>query len=186
MTQIKTNGRVSKRDWLETALELLRNNGIAAVRVERLAADLEVSKSGFYYHFRDLAELQAALLDHWIELDHKPQKRLNELPDITAAERLAVIAEVVDEANLSSYDTAMRQWARKDPKVRRRWRAEMKKRIDIVRSLFAELGFTGDDLEMRTRLFITYHVCEREMFPDAKKKSRAELRKLRLRLLLSA
>ena len=57
--------RVSGRDWLEAGLEALAREGIAGVRVERLARRLGTSKSGFYWHFRDRAELHRALLDHW-------------------------------------------------------------------------------------------------------------------------
>ncbi|WP_055672528.1 TetR/AcrR family transcriptional regulator [Roseibium alexandrii] len=185
MKQNKPIGRVSKQDWLEAALELFKHAGIDAVRVERLANSLGVSKSGFYYHFRDLADLQRALLRHWIELDHKPQKRVSDVPDLSAEEKLAIMADVVDQADLSACDKAIRDWAHRDPKVRRLWRAEMKERVDSVRALFAELGFAGDELEMRTLLFVGYHVSEREMFPDVKNTARANMRRLRLKFLLS-
>ena len=176
--------RVSKRDWLQTALRMLQTGGIEAVRVERLAAELEVNKSGFYYHFRDRADLHAALLDYWLELDAAPIARAYDDPDVGPAEMLRIIAEVVDHEDLSRYDSAIRQWARQDPRVRRVWRTEMNRRLEIVRGLFAALGFTGDDLEMRTRVFIAYHVVERDLFSDLSKGERIKLRDDRLQMLL--
>lgn len=176
--------RVSKRDWLQTALRMLQTGGIEAVRVERLAAELEVNKSGFYYHFRDRADLHAALLDYWLELDAAPIAQAYDDPDVGPAEMLRIIAEVVDHEDLSRYDSAIRQWARQDPRVRRVWRTEMNRRLEIVRGLFAALGFTGDDLEMRTRVFIAYHVVERDLFSDLSKGERIKLRDDRLQMLL--
>ena len=180
----RTKPRVSKQDWLHTALDLLKSGGIESVRVERLAEKLGVAKSGFYYHFRDRENLYAALLKYWIELDHAPMRAMDRLLDETPAERLAIISEIVDRKDLSRYDFAIRQWARQDPKVRRIWRTEMTKRIALLRDAFQQLGFEGDQLEMRTRLFVAYHTSERDLFSDLLAKDRARLRALRLELLL--
>ncbi|SNS60948.1 TetR/AcrR family transcriptional regulator [Tropicimonas sediminicola] len=190
MTQMKlvpdgARPRVSKQDWLDAALKLLRIGGIEAVRVERLSAELGVAKSGFYYHFRDRADLHNALLDHWRALDELPALRKSAIAGMSPAARLALIAEIVDRDDLSRYDFAIRQWARQDARVRRIWRAEMNYRIDLIRGLFAELGFTGDDLENRTRLFVAYAVSERDIFSELSAKDRVRLREMRLQLLLS-
>ena len=50
-------------------------------------------------------------------------------------------------------------------------------------SFFADMGFAGADLEMRTRLFVTYHSWEWHGFPYHSKKSMRELIPLRLKLL---
>ena len=180
----KAKRRVSKRDWLQAALKVLQTGGIEAVRVERLAAELEVNKSGFYYHFRDRADLHSALLDYWLELDAAPIAHGYDDPDVGPGEMLRTIAKVVDRDDLSRYDSAIRQWARQDPRVRRVWQKEMNRRLEIVRGLFAAIGFTGDDLEMRTRVFVAYHLVERDLFSDLSKNERIKLRDDRLQMLL--
>ena len=45
--------RVSKQNWISAALETLAMSGIESVKVERLAKQLGVAKSGFYWHFKD-------------------------------------------------------------------------------------------------------------------------------------
>ena len=189
MTQVKgispaPRKRVGKGDWLDAALDVLCKGGIEAVRVERLAATLGVAKSGFYYHFRERADLHAAMLRHWVDLDHAPFKELQRHPDASPAEWLATVSDVVDRYNLSRFDFAIRQWARQDLKVRRVWRAEMNKRIGMVRETIAALGFEGDELEMRTRLFVAYQVVERDLFTELSAADRTRLRELRLTLLL--
>lgn len=188
MTQIKDTPpakakRRSKQDWLDAALELLQTGGIEAVRVERLADMLGIAKSGFYYHFRDRADLRSSLLRHWVDLDHAPMNALKTKPDAAPADRLLLIAEIVDQKHLSRYDFAIRQWAQNDQSVKRVWQKEMNKRTDVIRKTFSELGFEGDDLEMRTGLFLAYHVTERDLFSELNAKERARQRGLRIKLL---
>ncbi len=188
MTQIKSGGkerktRVSKSDWLNMALTALKEGGIEAVRVERLAARLGVAKSGFYYHFQDRADLSQQMLDYWLALDGSPllQERMSR--SATPQERLHIIIEAIEDADLSRIDAAIRQWGRQDLKVRRIWRKEMNKRMDHIRGIFTQLGFEGDDLEMRVRTFVGYHVSEHELFDDLTKKEQTLLKDLRIRLL---
>ncbi len=188
MTQIKQadgsrKPRVSKSDWLKMALDVLEEGGIHAVRIEHLASRLGVAKSGFYYHFRDREDLCDKLLEHWLTLDGTPFFKERMLEDTTAKERLCIVSEVVDAAGLSRYDTAIRQWSRVDSKVRRTWKQEMQKRLAHIRAFFAELGFEGDDLEMRTRTYVAYQVSDREIFGDLSASERAKLREMRIDLL---
>ncbi|MHC4350247.1 MAG: TetR/AcrR family transcriptional regulator, partial [Planctomycetota bacterium] len=53
--------RKSKAHWFQAALAALAREGIQGVRVERLARDLGVAKSGFYWHFRDRDDLLRGL-----------------------------------------------------------------------------------------------------------------------------
>ena len=50
---------------MSAGLDALRKGGVAAVRVERLAGDVGVTKGSFYHHFRDRGALLDALLDYW-------------------------------------------------------------------------------------------------------------------------
>ena len=52
-----------KPQWLRAGLEALRKGGVGAVRVERLAEDVGVTKGSFYWHFRDRRDLLDAMLD---------------------------------------------------------------------------------------------------------------------------
>ncbi|MFP5354956.1 MAG: TetR family transcriptional regulator [Gemmatimonadota bacterium] len=56
---------VSRDQWLEAAVAALAEGGVAAVRVEVLAARLGVTKGSFHWHFRDRAALLEGLLALW-------------------------------------------------------------------------------------------------------------------------
>jgi hypothetical protein len=55
--------------------------------------------------------------------------------------------------------------------------------LDFVRDALSELGFTGDDLEMRSMLFVCYHTWELPMFREISRKRRRELIAKRIELL---
>lgn len=57
--------KVPAETWLATARDVLVEEGIAAVKVDRLAGRLGVTRGGFYHHFRDRADLLERLLAHW-------------------------------------------------------------------------------------------------------------------------
>lgn len=56
---------LTREDWIEAAIDELSVSGFRSVAVERLARRLKISKGSFYWHFRDLKELVAAVLDAW-------------------------------------------------------------------------------------------------------------------------
>lgn len=87
--------------------------------------------------------------------------------------------------DLTRYEVPMRAWAEADTNIARRVREVYRLRFDYVRQIFYDLGFKGDDLEMRTRLFACYHTWERSMFSKEPKKSLRKLIKRRVELLSS-
>ena len=176
----KVKPRIKRSDWIKAALDALEDGGIEGIRIERLAENLGVSKSGFYYHFKDRDDLLEKLLDHWLTLDGTPLFRERMFENATPAQRLEIVSEVVDKAQLGRYDIAIRQWARQNPKVKRIWRGEMNKRLSHIRGLFEALGFEGDDLEMRTRTFVGYQVSEQELFPELSIKEKEVMRRNRI------
>ena len=170
--------RVSKADWLECALESLVREGVDGVRVERLARKLGTAKSGFYWHFRDRDELLREMLDYW---SHEYTGVVTGNPEVLALEpkrRLQVIAEMIIDNDLTHYDLAMRAWAAKDTRVGQRVTAVYQDRLRFLRKAFRELGFTGAELDMRTRLFVAYHSWESTTFwREPKKKLRALIKR---------
>jgi AcrR family transcriptional regulator len=50
---------ISARETAEVALELIRNEGVEAVTIRRLAFELDVKSASLYYHFRNKEEILA-------------------------------------------------------------------------------------------------------------------------------
>ena len=184
-TSHKVSKRASKADWLNTALNQLKNGGVESIRVERLARSLNISKSGFYYHFRDRDHLLQSLLDYWRDLDEMPASQVDQNPDLGPREKLKLVYDVVNRADLSRLDSAIRQWARQDRKVYQIWRKAMQARVNLLKQIFLAAGFSDEEILMRARTAIAYKVSESELSADLTSKDRSRIEERQLDMLFS-
>jgi TetR/AcrR family transcriptional regulator, transcriptional repressor for nem operon len=70
MLQIPTRRRGETRERiLETAEEAVLAKGFAATSIEEIIAAVGITKSGFFYHFKDKSDLAKALLERYLEQD---------------------------------------------------------------------------------------------------------------------
>ncbi len=92
--------------------------------------------------------------------------------------------KMVREKKLAKYDLAMNGWAKVDPLVAKVVKKVITMRLDYTRAIFEELGFTGDELEMRARVFLCYHAWEEVMFAGDSEQVNVRLQKLRLKMFL--
>jgi len=185
MTKTKARRGISKADWLEIGLLELSKGGANALTIEGLAKSLGINKSGFYWHFKNRKDLLNHLLDFWT---HELTEVVTENQDFLSLDprsRLIKTAEMIMDYELTRYDMAFRQWARQDTEAAQVVRKVNRLRMNFIRNAFVELGFKGDDLEMRTMLFTCYHSLESAMFPEISIKRRREQISNRIDLLIS-
>lgn len=175
---------MSKDQWLAKALDMLETDGFDAVKVEKLARQLGTSRSGFYYHFKNRQDLLQHLLSYWEEEYTSVITDNQDMKNLDANTRLCTTMKMVREKKLPKYDLAITAWAKIDPQVDKVVKKVVKMRLDFTRAIFKELGFTGDELEMRARLFLCYHAWEEVMFADDNEKTNARLRKLRHKMFI--
>jgi AcrR family transcriptional regulator len=158
--------RKKKADWLEAALEVFEKEGIEGVRVERLARDLNVAKSGFYWHFKDRDDLQQQVLEYWEDEFTRVVTSNVELAVLPPADRLLRATRMIWEQDLGKFDLPFRAWAQGKSEILARVNRVYDQRLSFIRQIFRELGFKGAELEMRTHLYVGYHSWERTTFPE--------------------
>ncbi len=78
--------RATRDDWLELGVSLLARRGVEAVTVLDLSQRLGVSRSSFYWHFRDRNGLIDALLQRWDDLNARSIVKQAETPARTVVE----------------------------------------------------------------------------------------------------
>ncbi len=148
------NARLGKSDWVEAGLKALADQGVDAVRVERLAEALGVTKGSFYWHFTNRDALLAAMLEAWnrvaagaiiVEVEAAGGEPLDKL------RRLLPLVAGFD----GRMDFALRRWSAIDPNAREVQRKIDQLRVDYLGGLFAGLGFPHADAFARARLI--YH-----------------------------
>ena len=153
--------RFDRQAWLEQAMEVLAREGQAKLRIEALSRQLGVSRGSFYHHFKDREDFVSAIVDHWAETI---TPRTN--PEVTnkdrpPEDRLILMMQLIEQNRLDRFDIAFRSWAAQEPAVAEKVREVDRRRYEFVRSLFAEMGFEGGDLEDRVQIFLTFHSAQR-------------------------
>jgi AcrR family transcriptional regulator len=175
--------RVSKDQWLACALEALANEGIGGVRIDKLAKQLGIARSGFYWHFKDRQDLLDHMLEYWAREYTEVVTENKALTEGPPAQLLENAMRIVRDYELNRFEAAVFIWAQTDPAARETFERVYKVRLDFFRNIFRDLGFSGDELEMRAQLFVGYLAWEYTGFCPQSKAKADRLLKLRLRLL---
>jgi AcrR family transcriptional regulator len=146
------------------ALDVLAREGGASLRIDHLARLLGVTKGSFYWHFEDRADFVRRTAQHWAHVNTEEVADQIEALTGDAAQRLLRLMEMIDQLPSARHEVAMRAWSALEPDVAKVMRRVDARRLRVVRGLFEELGFTGDELEMRARTFFVYQSLERSLF----------------------
>ena len=127
---------VGREDWLRAARQALLRGGVEAVRVEKLARDLGVTKGSFYWHFKERDDLLDLLLREW---ESEVPEMLLELGGRSEHEKIRGLVRLLEQrAKLSEQgkvpsDAAIFAWASVDREVARRVNKAEEKRIQLLK-----------------------------------------------------
>jgi AcrR family transcriptional regulator len=133
--------RLGRDDWLGAGRRALLTGGPGAVRVERLAAELGVTKGSFYWHFTDRAALLEALLQEWEDERSIARRELPPLSGAAAVRELMAFLRprvIASERGEVPSDAAVFAWASTDPDVARRVNAAEAERVALLQELVGE------------------------------------------------
>ena len=172
------SSRLDREEWLARALEVLGKQGTGELTVESLARHLGVTKGSFYWHFKDRADFFRQLIEYWDKQFTQTVIAKISTQDSPPEERLLELMRLVHSKRLDRFEMPVRAWAQQNPALAPLVRSVDKHRIDFVCSLFMEMGFDKDEAEMRTRVFLTYMITQRQLLPTtAGNKQLAHLRR---------
>jgi AcrR family transcriptional regulator len=176
-----TPTRTPRTSWIQEGLRALGVGGPDAVRVEKLAQALGVTKGGFYWHFEDRPALLEEMLDAWERLvvDEVIERVEGEGGDARAKlRRLSGLAG--SSRDLMKIELAVRDWARRDKTVAKRLRRVDNRRMDYMRSLFGAFCPDDDEVEARCLVFYSLWIGSHFIAADHGARSRADVLKLAL------
>jgi AcrR family transcriptional regulator len=152
--------KVPAEQWIAVGRQALIEEGIEAVKVDRLAQRIGVSRGGFYHHFADRADLLSRLLTLWHDtiLFVPPG-----LAARTPADAVAAIDELVDhlireDAYDPHFDLAVREWARSDPSVAAAVAGVDAERIAAIYKIFLAMGCSKQEADVRARVFYFHQI----------------------------
>jgi len=149
------SSRYSRDEFLARSLDVLSEEGEAELRIDRLVSRLGVTKGSFYWHFENRAEFVRSLAEYWERSSTRVV--IDDVGTMTSSpeDRLFSLMKMVSRQDLAGHDLAMRTWASHEPEVALVVSKVDRMRLTLVRGLFKEMGFEGDELETRTRIFVT-------------------------------
>jgi AcrR family transcriptional regulator len=148
----------SVEDWIAAGQRMLVDDGIAGLKVDRLASRLGVSRGGFYHHFSDRDDFLDRLVAHWeATCRFLPGAPPPAKPGQAAAWLDTTIDRLIEADGYDyHFDLAMREWARTDKRVA--WAVERadRERLETLQKFFEAIGYDGEHATTRARVFY-YH-----------------------------
>lgn len=140
------NTKVTKQQWLDAAYHRLVTSGASSVKITKLAVELDVSRSSFYWYFDDRADLLHYLIARWREHNIDPMVQACSVPSKTLTEATLHIFDVW--ANPDAFDErlelAIRSWAASDEALGEELALADTLRINSIAAVHERFGQTPD------------------------------------------
>lgn len=151
------SGRLSAGDWAQAALDLIAEQGVAAVAVEPLARRLGVTKGSFYWHFPSRDALLQAALERWEQVEQETVfGSVEAVPD--PRERLRALFLVVAHEAKSHIIYSELLKALDHPTVKPVIERVSGRRLDYLTASLRQAGMGRIDAQHRARLAYAAYV----------------------------
>ncbi|TAN04549.1 MAG: TetR/AcrR family transcriptional regulator [Rhodanobacteraceae bacterium] len=154
----RPHARLSASDWERGALEMIADEGVAALAVEALARRLGVTKGSFYWHFKNREALLQAALKRWEADDERElQQHIGAAGDHPRTRLDALFRWVSGEAQAHRIYAALLQ-ALDHPLVKPMMTRVSQRRMDFLVMAFRQAGLDHDAARHRARLTYAAYV----------------------------
>ncbi|MEM9583802.1 MAG: TetR/AcrR family transcriptional regulator [Pseudomonadota bacterium] len=158
--------KVTRRDWLNAARDVLVEDGVLQVKVLLISTRLGVSRSSFYWYFENRDHLLEELLGQWRARNTKRITAACAAPAACINEGACNFFRCFIDPNLfdRGLDFAVREWARRDVDVRAQIEAADAERLAAITGMFVHHGFAPFEADWRARMIyfmqLGYHALD--------------------------
>jgi AcrR family transcriptional regulator len=144
--------------WLAAAYEALLEGGVDAVSVHSLSKRLNISRTSFYWFFKDKDELLSRLLAKWKEKNTGNWISRTEAYAESIAEAILNVFDCWFDEEIfdSKFEAAIRNWAQQSPDIARELAEDDAARIAALTALFTRFDYEPKPADVRART--TYFV----------------------------
>lgn len=149
----ETGWRGSHKGWLEAAYQALLESGVDSVKILPLAKKLNLSRTSFYWFFKDREELLAALVARWREKNTGNIVRQSEAYAETLAEAMLNVFDCWLDSSLfdSRFEFAVRSWALQSDEILAEVRKADEMRMAALSRMFVRFGHNENTADVRAR-----------------------------------
>ena len=144
--------RATEDVWLDAAYEVLTESGVEAVKIMPLAKRLGLTRTGFYWHFKDRDALLEAMIRRWEDRNTgNLVARCEAYADSICEAMFNLFDCWLDEGLFDArLDLAIRNWARNDAALQARLDRADTRRIEAVAAMFRRFGVSAAQAEVRS------------------------------------
>jgi AcrR family transcriptional regulator len=139
--------------WLGAAYESLLEAGVDAVKIQPLAKKLNLSRTSFYWFFKDREELLGALVSRWREKNTGNLINQADAYAETIAEAMLNVFDCWLDSRLfdSQFEFAIRSWALQSPEILAEVQSADQQRLDALTRMFVRFGQSETRADVRAR-----------------------------------
>ena len=148
-----TGWRGSQEGWLEAAYSSLIDSGVDSVKILPLAKKLKLSRTSFYWFFKDREELLDALVQKWRDKNTGNLIKQSEAYAESLAEAMLNVFDCWLNKDLfdSQFEFAVRSWALQSSDILREVQAADQTRVEALSKMFMRFGLKAVPADVRAR-----------------------------------
>lgn len=145
--------RGSAEGWLEAAYQTLLESGVDSVKILPLAKKLNLSRTSFYWFFKDREELLGALVARWRDKNTGGIVRQSEAYAETLVEAMLNVFDCWLNKDLfdSKFEFAIRSWALQSEELLAEIREADRQRMEALKRMFIRFGLPENNADVRAR-----------------------------------
>ncbi|MBL4807894.1 MAG: TetR/AcrR family transcriptional regulator [Rhodobacteraceae bacterium] len=152
MTRQETSKRRDSIDvWLSAAYDVLTESGVEAVKIMPLANRLRLTRTGFYWYFKNRDALLEAMIQRWEDKNTGNLIAQTKIYAETITEAMLYLFDCWLDKNLfdARLDLTIRNWARNDTALQNRLDRADAERCTAITAMFKKFDYT--DAQSRAR-----------------------------------
>ena len=145
--------RGSREGWLEAAYDVLLESGVESVKILPLAKRLNLSRTSFYWFFRDREALLSGLVTRWRDKNTGSIVKQSEAYAESLAEAMLNVFDCWLDKDLfdSQFEFAMRSWALQSPDILAEMQEADQVRMEAIGRMFTRFGYGEEAADVRAR-----------------------------------
>ncbi|MEL4375923.1 TetR/AcrR family transcriptional regulator [Brucella cytisi] len=145
--------RGSAEGWLEAAYQTLLESGVDSVKIQPLAKKLNLSRTSFYWFFKDREELLDALIARWRDKNTGGIVKQSEAYAESLAEAMLNVFDCWLNKDLfdSRFEFAVRSWALQSEELLAEIHEADRQRMEALKRMFIRFGVSENSADVRAR-----------------------------------
>ncbi|MCS0460630.1 MULTISPECIES: TetR/AcrR family transcriptional regulator [Rhizobium] len=145
--------RGSQDGWLEAAYDSLLESGVDSVKILPLAKKLNLSRTSFYWFFKDREELLSALVSRWRDKNTGGIVKQSEAYAESLAEAMLNVFDCWLDQTLfdSKFEFAVRSWALQSEEIQAEVHNADRTRMEAIATMLRRFGLPANSADVRAR-----------------------------------